>query len=246
MRAAAAARSGEGSPSTLDPSDEAALGEAGFGPHLAVATFLQPKSSDASYQLLLWVSEQALCRLKVPSGEAPPPAALRAAVVSLITLLEEAKPSTPAEDRMKALLSCATEQEAQARALAFPRSPAASSADERADGADGAELLQLRLLHSAAEFAARAVLIHTVLGAMLSDGGAAAIAASANAGRESAETTRGWLESAIARLEEAAAIAVCARAQAWLDGEVRGDEHELMQELEKLELEASANAGAID
>ena len=247
MRAAAAARSGAGSPSTLDPASEASLREAGFGAHLAAATFLWSKSADASYQLLLWVSEQSLGRLKTPNGEAPPQDGLRAAVVSLITLLEETRPATPAEDRIKALLSCATELEAQARALAWPNGPTASSTDGRTDAsADGADLLQLRLLHSAVEYSARAVLIHTVIGTQLSDSATSALAVSAKTGRESAEATRGALEAAITRLEEAAAIAVCARAQAWLDGEVRGDEQELMQELEKLELEADAKAAAVD
>ena len=171
---------------------------------------------------------------------------------TLISELELSRVARPdvGRDRagaFEALWAVTADQEAQARALAWPNGAARAAA---AAGGDDSDLLQLRLLHSACELAKRAVLVHQVLEQLTSE---LAQDASSDAGasahtllgaRESARAACAAIEKEIVRREEAAALVLCERAQEWLDRETKGDDEEMLRELAALELGAAANPGA--
>ena len=244
-RAAAAAASGAcaassgGLPALVLEDSVTTCLSASLAPLVTTAKALWSRDIKVAYTMLLWVSEQSLHLLKREQSGASADGVRRAAV-SLISSLETARAVMPAlGDRAAAILAmriiCADDQESQARQLAWPSDPAPAASS---DGAGSGGLLHLRLLHAANEHATHAVLVHQVLAQVQNEQGQAPDGSAASA----AASTRAAIERDIARLEEEAALAVCLRAQAWLDGEVRGDEDGLLRELEQLELEATSGS----
>ncbi|KAL1526967.1 hypothetical protein AB1Y20_015656 [Prymnesium parvum] len=209
----------------------AAFEAIGLQPHLEAAQFMQSDSAAptppadalvAAYELLLFVSEQSLLRLKRQPAASP---SLRPAIAAVISHLEAMRRETPTlGDRAAAppvLEACAQEQLRQARARAQPTACGGEA------GSSENALLRLRLLHAAAEYASRALCLHDVMAQLPQ-------AERASASREDAEATRADIEQEILKLEEHAAAAICKDAQAWLDEAVTSDERELESELREL------------
>jgi hypothetical protein len=187
-------------------------------PYLEAAEALREQSALVAYQLEMRACELAIKRLQEPS----PPEGLRDAVARLLTALEEARDQCPTlADRPQVV----TEMHACAIGLV-----------EAACDVMSCPLSQREMLCRARRDAMWTELICESLAGLPREGCDSSAVCSAKDTLRCAREIQCSIEQRITAEENASALVVVERAQAWLDSEVGMSDEALLKELEALEL----------